>query len=120
MVSSLFFQVAPVSVLLRHLQRSLSERCSWRLQKDIYRLRSMTQMSALMSLAGHNALAKHQAEWDSLLALHDPRWMAVTIQMRRLVQQVQSADRTLAERAQTPTPDPGSLGNGSSASSSVN
>jgi hypothetical protein len=79
----------------------------------------MTQTASLMLLVGHDALAKHQAEWDSLLARYDPKWMAVTIQLRRLIQHVQSADKAEVERAQTPTPETSNRGNTSSASSAT-
>lgn len=82
----------------------------------------MAQTASLMLLVGNDALAKHQAEWDSLLARYDPKWMAVTIQLRRLIQHVQSADKAEAERverAQTPTPETSNRGNTSSASSAT-
>lgn len=88
-------QVAPVPVLLRQMQRSLTDKKRvWRLQKDISRLRTMTLLATLCLLDEGNELNHHQSAYDALLLSHDSRWMTVIMLLRRLIMHARGTSRS--------------------------
>ena len=75
-------QVAPLPVLVAHLKQTLGSGCSWRLKKDIVRLRAITHALWVTTAPGYSSgrsgtateATAALAELDGVLEKFDPEW----------------------------------------------
>eukprot|EP00049_Salpingoeca_infusionum_P001843 m.51425 g.51425 ORF g.51425 m.51425 type:complete len:760 (-) comp11239_c0_seq1:94-2373(-) len=89
--------VAPPSLLQRHLHYGLASGCTWRLNKDLSRLRFLSTIFVLQEVAypQGTALTLVSKGWESLLHKHDPCWGEWLATFRRMLKLVVQLTQTL-------------------------
>ncbi len=83
-------RVASVPMLCHGLKLSLGSGHTWRLQKDLTRMRWISQDMCLQLLFGEGPLAKHANDLDALLVQYDQPWLPVFLNLRRFIKESES------------------------------